>query len=108
MQLREDEIEALLKLDGKTLRVLKNEDLLAQGGQTYTALVRGYFHDINDQRTIGRSADTRLDAVRDVWEAYKKYYNAPVEVKNSAESYLEDAMGNIHNRMIDNKGRNHE
>jgi hypothetical protein len=108
MQLREDEIEALLKFDGKTLRVLKNEDLLAQGGQTYTALIRGHFPDIDDQRTIGRSAETRLEAVREVWEAYKKYYDAPVEVKNSGESYLEDAMGNVYNRMIDNKGRNHE
>jgi hypothetical protein len=101
MQLREDEIEALLKLDGKILLLLENNDLLAQGGQRYTALIRGYFQDINDQRSIARAADTRIEAIREVWEAYKNYYDAPVEVKNSAESYLEDAMGNVYHNMID-------
>jgi len=101
MELREDEVEALLKLEGKTLRVLVNEDLLAQAGQRYTALIRGYFEDINDQRTIARAADTRLEAIHEVWEAYKNYYEAPVEVKNSEGSYFQNAMGNVYHTMID-------
>lgn len=101
MKLREDEIEALLKLEGKTLRMLENEDLLAQAGQRYTAIIRGYFRDIDDQRTIARSADTRIEAIHEVWGAYKSYYDAPIEVKNSEKSYLGDAMGNIYHTMID-------
>lgn len=90
MNLREDEIEALLKLDGMTLEV--HIDL---GKRGYTAIVWGIFPDIQDRRTVSVTAELRLDAVHRVWERYLAFRNTPSASKSSPEWLLINALGRV-------------
>lgn len=91
MKLREDEIEALLKFDGASLQVLKNDDLLAQAGQMYTAIIT-----IGGCRIdIARADDSRIRAVRKVWEVYMLYKGTPLEERENGHWLYEQAMSTV-------------
>jgi hypothetical protein len=94
MELREDEIEALLKLEGKELIVGHYDD-------RYVAIIRGWFDDIQDQRSISRiSTESRIQAVRDVWNAYQEFTAKSVDGKCTVDAYLENAFSNIEVHMV--------
>jgi hypothetical protein len=91
MKLREDEIEALLKFDGATLQVLKNDDLLAKAGQTYTAIIT-----IGGCRIdVARADDSRVRAVRKAWEVYLLYKKAPLDERENGYWLYEQAMSTV-------------
>lgn len=88
MNLREDEIEALLKLDGMTLEVH-----FAKG--IYTAIVSGIFPDIQDKRSISVVNEHRIKAVQQVWGKYLEFRSTPSECKSSSEWLLVNATARV-------------
>jgi hypothetical protein len=94
MELREDEVEALLKLEGKEL-------IVGYCDGRYVAIIRGWFDDIQDQRSISRiSTESRIQAVRDVWVAYQEFMAKSVDGKCTFDAYLENAFSNIEIHMV--------
>jgi len=97
MELREDEIEALLRFDGAGLVVLNFTDLTSQAGQPYVALIT-----TKEDRSIAHGDATRLGAVQAAWALYKKYAVAA----NPEDGYwmYENAEANVRHRMGVNAG----
>jgi len=89
MQLREDEIEALLKFMGGKLAVHKDENDLFFKLEPYTAII------IGKDRKFARSANTRLEAVYAVWKLYQDYMKVPVEKQNDHAWLVEQAHANV-------------
>lgn len=84
MELREDEIEALLKLDGMTLEI--HHDLRG----AYTAIIYGVVADISEQRSFHAVRETRRAAVQGVWQDYQTFMGIPTRAKFSAQWLLAD------------------
>lgn len=97
--LREDEIEALLKFDGMTLQVHKHDDLF---GNRYYALISGYIKELNETRGFAADDRDRCTAVRVVWEKYNKFREVAVTVKRTLEWIYEDAEANVIKQLIKN------
>lgn len=88
--LREDEMEALLKFDGAKLRVVSYDDLVSRmDGQTYVALIT-----INNKNFMG-SGGSRIEAIRNAWETYQRYMVAPVEDQHNGYWLYENALANV-------------
>lgn len=85
-ELREDEIEALLKFDGAKLEVI-----YLRAGKNYMAVV--IIGDIKDTASWKVSAieDTRRKAVQEVWKKYRKLTPA-----TTIEKLQEDAQTRLH------------
>ncbi len=97
MELREDEIEALLKLEGKEL-------IVGHADGQYIAIIRGWYDDVQDTRSISRvSTEGRLKAVHEVWEAYQEFLSRPAKDKCTQHAYLQNAVGNIDIEYIKGK-----
>jgi KaiC/GvpD/RAD55 family RecA-like ATPase len=89
MELREDEVEALLKLEGKEL-------IVGYADGRHIAIIRGWYDDVQDTRSISRlSTESRIHAVHEVWEAYQEFVTRSVIDKCTQHAYLENAYGNI-------------
>ena len=89
MQLREDEIEALLKFMGGKLAVHKDENDLFSKLEPYTAII------IGKDRKFACSANTRLEAVYAVWKLYQDYIEVPLDKQNDHAWLVEHAHANV-------------
>lgn len=88
--LREDEMEALLKFDGAKLRVVSYDDLVSRmDGQTYVALIT-----INNKNFMG-AGESRIEAIRNAWEVYQRYMVTPVEDRYNGYWLYENALANV-------------
>lgn len=97
--MREDEIEALLKLDGAKLAVYTKGPACEVGVETYTAII--YLNTENTLRNPSgikdfyRSSSDRWDAVYSVWWVYQKYMGGTTEEKKDIAWLYEEAEANI-------------
>ena len=88
--LREDEMEALLKFDGAKLRVVSYDDLVSRmDGQTYVALIT-----INNKSFMG-AGESRIAAIQTAWETYQRYMVTPVEDRYNGYWLYENALANV-------------
>ena len=88
--LREDEMEALLKFDGAKLRVVSYDDLVSRvDGHSYIALIA-----IKDKNFMG-SGSSRIDAIRNAWETYQRYMVAPLDDRYNGYWLYENALANV-------------
>lgn len=89
MELREDEIEAVLKFDDAELIVVYRDDLMGKAGAPYTAIIK------DKSINVARAGDTRIGAVHKVWEVYRRYRMDNPDQQRSGEWMYENAMGDV-------------
>jgi hypothetical protein len=92
MILREDEMEALLKLDGAVLSVTKNTVVPDE----YSAIITQGV----PAKHFARTSESRADAVLRVWEVYQRYMSPPPKHEDSPEWVEEEVRGSIENTYI--------
>lgn len=68
MNLREDEIRAVLRFMSAELEVIENYDLLKAGGQRFIAIISHI-----DGTKVSYPSNNRIDAVTDAWDVFKSY-----------------------------------
>ena len=105
--LREDEIEALLKFEGSQLAVYNDVE---DGSWNYTAMIHISTPPI---KVLSCSHESRIDAIRGVWAKYNRYKED--QRRNSFDVWwLEEAKANVeiklhelrqNNYMIKPKGK---
>ena len=91
MILREDEMEALLKLDGAVLLVTKNTVVPDE----YSAIIK-----TKAGTYFARTGESRADAVLRVWEVYQRYMRPPPKHEDDPEWVEEEVRGSIENNYI--------
>lgn len=96
MILREDEMEALLKLDGAVLSVTKNYADDAVVPDEYSAIITQGF----PAKYFARTGESRADAVLRVWEVYQRYMRPPPKHEDDPEWVQEEVRGSIENNYI--------
>ena len=97
MELREDEIEALVKFDRASLTVVNYYDLTASAGQPYAAIIKR-----EDGRAFAGNAESRIKAVHEVWETYQRFMDAPIHSRHNGYWLYENALANVELQRIDN------
>ena len=97
--MREDEIEALLKLDGAELGVYTKGPVCEVGIEGYTAVIRLRFpptpQNPNGIKAFSRSSNVRNDAVFSVWHVYQHFMACTKEEKKDVTWLYEEAEANI-------------
>ena len=90
--MREDEIEALLKLDGAKLKVYSPFSI-------HTAIIHlPVSNGPHKIRSLSRKAELRSDAVQDVWKVYQNYMRGSKHEQYQLESInwlFEEAQANV-------------
>ena len=99
-QLREDEIEALLKFDGMTLHVHKRDDLF---GSNYYAIIRGHIEVLKDDRGFMGESPSRSAAVHKAWAKYNEFRKDSPDDQHTMKWIYEDAEVNVIRRLIFNQ-----
>jgi len=99
MELREDEIEALLAFDNAVLTVVHNTDLLQRMGHEYTAIIK------SSEITLARASDVRSTAVSDVWRVHAQFMLANHPERVNGYWMYEHAMGSVEVQVIKNRGK---
>lgn len=103
MELREDEIEALVKFDRASLMVVRYEDLTPNMGQPYVVVIKR-----EDGRAFAGTGESRIGAVHAAWETYQRFMNAPVHTRHSGYWLYENALANVELQRINNQEKQHE
>lgn len=100
--LREDEMEALLKFDGAELRVTQFDDMVSSAGvDKFIAVISSK----NDKQFAG-GAMSRIAAIQRAWETYQRYMVTPTEDQHNGYWLYENALANVEVQMIENlKGK---
>jgi len=98
MELREDEIEALVKFDRASLTIVKYDDLTSSAGQPYAAIIKR-----EDGRAFAGNAESRIKAVHEVWETYQRFMDAPVHSRHNGYWLYENALADVELQRIKNK-----
>ena len=97
--MREDEIEALLKLDGADLNVYSRDSPVGQTVTSYTAIIRLKFpptpQNPNGIKGFSRSSNVRNDAVFSVWHVYQQFMAGKKEEKKDVTWLYEEAQANV-------------
>ena len=97
--MREDEIEALLKLDGADLNVYSRDSPVGQTVTSYTAIVRlkagATSRNPNNIKAFSRSTNIRNDAVQAVWHVYQQFMAGTKEIKTDVTWLYEEAQANV-------------
>jgi hypothetical protein len=97
--MREDEIEALLKLDGAELNVYSRDSPVGQTVTSYTAVIRLRFpptpQNPNGIKAFSRSTNIRNDAVQAVWYLYQQFMAGKKEEKKDVTWLYEEAQAII-------------
>lgn len=97
--MREDEIEALLKLDGAELGVYTKGPACEVGVESYVAIIRLRFpptpQNPNGIKAFSRSSNVRNDAVFSVWYLYQRYMEGTNKEKQDVTWLYEEAEANI-------------
>jgi len=97
--MREDEIEALLKLDGADLSVYTKGPVCEVGVESYTAIIRLRFpptpQNPNGIKAFSRSTNIRNDAVQAVWHLYQQFMAGKKEEKKDVTWLYEEAQANV-------------
>jgi len=97
MELREDEIEALVKFDRASLTIVKYDDLTSSAGQPYAAIIKR-----EDGRAFAGNAESRIGAVHAVWETYQRFMDAPIHFRHNGYWLYENALANVELQRINN------
>lgn len=99
-ELREDEIEALLKFDGAKLTVTRSSDTLFE--PTFTAIieysVKAHMPEMmHCYGLLTRESPIRIAAIRAVWDLYQKRQGVPVTQYGAGEIdwVKEDVEGRV-------------
>jgi hypothetical protein len=100
LELREDEIEAILKFDGSQLHVAYTMNPHTK--PAYIVIITG------KGRVFSRTADVRISAVHQVWELYLKYTSEHPSKQNDGYWMYENAMGDVEVQLMRNKGKHNE
>ena len=103
MELREDEIEALVKFDRASLRVVEYDDLTSSAGVPYVAVIRR-----EDGRAFVGNADSRIGAVHEAWGTYQRFMDAPIHTRHNGYWLYENALADVELQRIKNKEKQHE
>ena len=97
--MREDEIEALLKLDGADLSVYSRDSPVGQTVTSYTAVIRLKFpptpQNPNGIKAFSRNTNIRNDAVQAVWHLYQQFMAGTKEIKTDVNWLYEEAQAII-------------
>jgi hypothetical protein len=97
--MREDEIEALLKLDGAKLKVYSKGPVCEVGVEGYTAVILLKFpptpQNPNGIKAFSRSSNVRNDAVFSVWHVYQQFMAGKKEEKKDVTWLYEEAQANV-------------
>ncbi len=97
--MREDEIEALLKLDGAELGVYTKNPACEVGAERYVAVIRLRFpptpQNPNGIKAFSRGSSVRNDAVFSVWYLYQRYMEGTNKEKQDITWLYEEAEANI-------------
>lgn len=102
-ELREDEIEALVKFDRSSMTVTRYGDLTASMGQEYVCIIVR-----EDGRAFAGSGETRIQAVHKAWGTYQKFMSAPVESRHSGYWLYENAIADVElQRLKNNQEKQH-
>jgi len=99
MELREDEIEALVKFDRASLRVVEYDDLTSSAGQPYVAVIRR-----EDGRAFTGNGESRIKAVHIAWETYQRFMDAPIHTRHNGYWLYENALADVELQRIKNNG----
>lgn len=97
MELREDEIEAILKFDGGYMQVVSPKS----PAMKYIAIITG------KGRVLTRDSESRIDAVRQVWALYLQYTSEHPDKKDDGYWLYENALGDVEVQLIKNR-RKHD
>lgn len=95
--MREDEVEALLKLDGAQLQVYSKESPTGSN-KTYMASVQlavSALHNPNELKHFARVGATREEAVHSVWKIYKQFMEGTQEDKRDVTWFFTEAEANV-------------
>lgn len=100
--MREDEIEALLKLDGAELKVYSRDSPVGRtvpSYTSYTAVIRlkagATPRNPNNIKAFSRSNNIRNDAVFSVWHVYQQFMVGTKEEKQDVTWLYEEAEANV-------------
>jgi hypothetical protein len=97
--MREDEIEALLKLDGADLSVYSRDSPVGQTVTSYTAVIRlkagATPRNPNNIKAFTRSTNIRNDTVQAVWYLYQQFMVGTKEEKQDVTWLYEEAEANV-------------
>lgn len=97
MELREDEIEALLKFDGAVLFVPETHDM----NVSHIALIRLPAVEVGIQnRWLSGSGETRIEAIHAVWEVYQKYMATPMASRHNGYWLYEQATADVQRQRL--------
>lgn len=106
MKLREDEIEALVKFDRASLTVVKYEDLTSsvwlRGKPPYVVIIK-----MEDGRAFAGNGESRIDAVRAVWETYQRFMGEPIQFRHNGYWLYETALADAELQRIKNDQEKH-
>ena len=104
MELREDEIEALVKFDRASLTIVRYDDLTSSMGQPYVAVIKR-----EDGRAFAGNAESRIKAVHAAWETYQRFVDAPIHSRHNGYWLYENAQANVElQRIKNNQEKQHE
>ena len=90
MELREDEIEALLKFDKASIKVINYDDLTVSAGQPYVVIITSA-----DGRSFAGNGESRIEAVHAAWETYQRFISAPIGARHNGYWLYENATANV-------------
>lgn len=93
MEIREDEIEAILKFDGSNMIVVRPNSPV----KNYIAIITG------KGRVLTRDSESRIDAVRQVWALYLQYTSEHPDKKDDGYWLYENAMGEVEVQLMKNR-----
>lgn len=102
MDLREDEIEALVKFDRSSLVVVKYDDLTASAGTPYVAIIK-----MDNGRAFAGTAESRIKAVHEVWEIYQRFMSSPMHSRHNGYWLYEQAMANVELQKLKRQEKQH-
>lgn len=91
MELREDEIEALVKFDRASLVVVRSPP-------NYAAIIKRA-----DGRAFAGNAESRIGAVHAAWETYQRFMDAPIHSRHNGYWLYENALANVELQRINNQ-----
>ena len=97
MELREDEIEALLKFDYASLKVVKHEDSPTKKNP-YVAIVKQ-----KDGKAFAGNGESRIQAVHDVWGVYQKFISTPLCSRDDTYWVHENVVAEVELQLIKNQ-----
>lgn len=103
MELREDEIEALVKFDRASLIVVRYDDLTSSAGLPYVAVIKR-----EDGRAFAGNEESRIKAVHAAWETYQRFMDAPILSRHNGYWLYENAQADVELQRIKNLEKQHE